>query len=238
MADRQKAKRKGKDIMLLKDYIENKELSIASEIYNANFSSVDDVVALMANIEKESKEFDHIGERYNTILYNIKVCLSHIAKEKKELQCLHEFAKSRIAKLIKQFIETKDKEVFSEIEREIADNNIFHVVIVPEHKQGSGERMYGIPSCAFFNVVSCNKYYTFDNYDVNDDILQVNENINQWEKEINHWIDEKGKLYDEYGFQNLVPLFNEFTKKYGGLTADNKWEDWYLNSYDEEEYED
>ena len=209
--------------MKLKDYINNKEYAIANEIYNARFNSVENVMELLANINEEEKKFDDIICEFNCTLYNIKVCISNIAYHKERVKKLNDFKSSRVASLIEMFVANQTEENMFAIKEELEKSNDFEIYIVPKWKHGDRERMYGFTYDACFNMTSTQTYYTFDNFDVDTDIKNIMMDIEEWEKNVAKWIDKKQQMYDEHGFDALMPLFSAFEKENGAMKADNAW---------------
>ena len=206
------------------DYIKNKDLAVASEIYNAKFNSVDDVSSLLNKIKEEESNFDNIIDEFMCTLYNIKVCLSRIAFNKDKLNRLIEFENSHIARLIKDFVSQNTEDKLNTIKSELENSNDFRIRIVDKWKPGGGERMYGIPYSDFFNVGYTGTFYRFDKFDVDKDIQSVKNYIVGDEAEIQTYIENKNRMYDEYGMKPLMLIFSMFERD-NGLTPDDKWKD-------------
>ena len=126
--------------MKLKDYIADSKLAVATEIYNANFASVEDVAALMEKIKGEENEFNNIIHEFNAILYNIQISMSNLARKTKRLKKFNEFKSSYIAHLIKTFIENNTEDNMEAIKKEIERSNDFGVQIMPKQSYFSPSR--------------------------------------------------------------------------------------------------
>lgn len=224
--------------MKLKDYIADGKLAAATEIYNANFTSVEDVAALMEKIKEEEKEFNKIIYEFNTTLYNIKVGLSKIANKNKRLARFNEFKSSHIASLIKTFIENNTEDNMNAIKKEIERSNDFEVYIIDKWKPGDGERAYGLPQCECICVDYTKTFYRFDRFDIDDDIQHVEHSIKELESYLDEYIDKKNEMYDTYGVDALINLFTQFEEKHGPIKADDEWAHWRFEDYYEDDFED
>lgn len=224
--------------MQLIDYIKDKEIAVATEIYNAKFKSVEDVVAMMKQITEEKENFNGIINEFNTTLYNIKVCLSKLAKRQEDVEKFNRFKNSYIAGLLEQFINNNTEDNLEAIKKAIEQSNEFGVHLIPEWKPGKGERMYGTPSCAYFHIDYTNTYYTYNNWDIDKDVSNAEKGVKLYEEDVQNWIGKKEQMYDEYGFDALTLLFEEFEKKNGLLMADEDW--WFrdvIYDDDDDEYD-
>lgn len=221
--------------MKLIDYMRDPNVAEATEIYNAKFNSVEDVIALQKQISEEKAEFNVIIGKLNTILYNIKVGMSKIAYDTNRQTKLEEFKDSDIGKLIQTFIENNTPENMDAIRKSIEQSNDFGVVIVPEWKPGDGERMYGVPSCAHIHVGYTNTFYRFDNWDIDNDIQNIEDDIAETESAMSEFFKEKDEMHDKYGLDVLMQAFANFEKIHGPVKADENWGEWnFIYDYDDE----
>lgn len=209
--------------MQLKDYIEDNDFAVATEIYNAKFNSVEDVVVLMQKIADEKAKFNDIICEFNHTLYNIKVCLSNLVYYKQRLKSFYEFKNSHIANLIEAFIANNTENGLHAIKEDIERSNDFDIHIIPKWKQGDGERAYGCTYNEYFHIGYTDTYYTFDDWDINEDIQNVQNDIEECEENIQKWLDKKKQMYDEYGFDALILVFSKFEKDNGPMQADDNW---------------
>lgn len=209
--------------MQLKDYVEDNDFAVATEIYNAKCDSVEDIVVLMQKIAGEKAKFDDIICEFNCTLYNIKVCLSNLVYYKQRLKKFYEFKNSHIANLIEAFIANNTEDGLYTIKEDIKRSNDFDVHIIPKWKQGDRERAYGFTYNECFHIGYTNTYYTFDNWDINEDIQNVQSHIEECEENIQKWLDKKEQMYDEYGFDALIIVFSKFEKDNGPMQADDNW---------------
>lgn len=211
--------------MELFDYIKNKDLAVATEIYNAKFESVEDVATLMNKIAEEKIKFNDIIREFNSTLHNIKVSISRLASSQERLKRFNEFKNSHIASLIQSFIENNTDDGLNAIKKEIEKSNNFGIHIIPAWKHGDGERMYGTPFCAYFGIHHTDTYYTFSNWDIDNDIQNVKSDIEEYKADVHKWIQKKEEMYDRYGFSALTKLFSRFEEENGSLMADHNWKE-------------
>ena len=190
--------------MNLASYIHNSEQTIAEEIYNANFDCVSDVVNLMRKIDDERKEFDKAIHDFNIILHNIKIGLSRVAKQEKRLKKLKDFKSSYIAKHIKAFIENNTPEELDYIKKEIKLSNEFGIYI---------------SSAKIFSLEPIGIFYSFDKWNIDEDILSIEKDLASDKEIVWKWCNENDKMYDKYGC-GLILLIAPNDLKADELLAD------------------
>lgn len=223
--------------MQLIDYIKYKEIAVATEIYNAKFNSVEDVAALMKKIAEEKADYNGVINKFKTTLYNIKVYMSKLVKRQEDLEKFKRFKNSYIASLLEQFINNNTEDNLEAIKKAIEESNEFGVHLIPEWKPGNGERMYGTPSCAYFHIDYTHTYYTYNTWDIDKDISNAEKGVKLYEEDVQEWIIKKEQMYDEYGIDTLILLFEEFEKDNGPLIAEEGW--WFRDIiYEDDDYED
>ena len=211
--------------MKLIDYIKDVKMATATEIFNAKFKTAEDVAEFLDKLNQEKLQHGAVVKEFNETLYNIKVCLSHIAMRKEQLRKLQEFKVSHIANLIDAFTKNNTDEALDAIRNEISESNPFGVSVLREWQKGDRERAYGLPMCACIVVHYADTFYRYDNFDIDNDIKNAERRVAEAEHDIVEWIEKKSKMYDEHGFDALSLLFDKFIEEYGGLVADKDWYD-------------
>ena len=221
--------------MKLKDYIKDKKLAVATEIYNAQFSSVEDAASLMERIADERKEFEAIIREFNIILYNLKVAMSTLNSNTKRLKKFRAFKDSHMAHLIQTFVENNTEENLDALKKEIEPSNEFGIVIVPEWEYKGRERAYGCSPEAHIKVGYTHTYYLIGKWDFDKDMQNAEQYWTESYDDVQEFLHQKEEMYDKYGFDVLIQIFADFEKIHGPMQAD---EDWAIRRYRNAELED
>ena len=170
--------------MELADYINGSQYTIAKEIFNAKFNSIEDVIKLIRKLDDEQKEFDKAIRDFTIILRNIKIGLSRVTKQEERLKKLKDFKNSYIAKHIKAFIENNTPEELDYIKKEIKLSNEFGIYISP---------------AKIFSLKSIDIFYSFDKWNIDEDILSIEKALESDKEIVWKWNNKKDKMYDKYG---------------------------------------
>lgn len=160
--------------MTFKGYMNDPRLAVATEVFNSNAKSPEEMANAIARAQEMGCVYRRIASRHSKRISALHKSETELACYESELPVMMQFKSSYIAALIADFIKENSEEKFDAIKREIeASGNLFDIGVVSEWKKGDGERMYGVPFCAFFAVNAINRYYTFSNFDLDKDITNL-----------------------------------------------------------------
>ena len=198
--------------MNLVDYLKDKKLAIATELYNAEVYSVDDVIATLDRIEKASCEFFCDINDCTEAISDVEHYKYLIVNQNKRIKAIKEFKNSKICGLIKQFIENNTEDGLNEIKNELNKSNEFGITIVNEWQPNCGKSVYGVPSGAHFRIKPLELCYPFDKFDIDDDIennIFRRKNYKRCLKESLKTIDE---FCEKYGHEAFDAVETEYNK--------------------------
>lgn len=197
------------------EYVDNQQEVIKTEIYGRLSFGTDILKAIYAvSIEEDIIVRKLKGIQNLVIDYN--KALNAPSKIKKELETLIEFKNSNIGIKIKNFIECNNAIQLDEIKSEIENDNPFNIKIIDR----------------YFNIFSVGVCYSFNRFDIDNDIQNMKNNLHD---DINSAYEEIDRL------SSLIKLcFEKYGKDFCLHLADVGYirRCLYLNDYDEsEDYE-
>lgn len=198
--------------MNLVDYLKDKKLAIATELYNAEVHSVDDVIATLDRIESASLEFFDDIHKCKDAISDIEYLNNMISYQDKRIEAITVFKNSKICGLIKQFIENNTEDGLNEIKNKLNESNEFGITIVNEWQPNCGKSVYGVPSGAHFRIKPLELCYPFDKFDIDDDIennIFRRKNYKRCLKESLKAIDEFCEKYGREAFDAVETEYNK-----------------------------
>lgn len=185
--------------MTLEDFLKDDDLAVATDLFNANAKSPGEMRVAYNKAIAQRNEFIDVKRKYKDLLYSIDAIKDDVNASEDYLRRLLEFKDSQEAKLIADYIHTKSEDSMAQIEAIINGENPFDIAIVPEWKRGDRERWYGAPYCAYFHIHYTDNFYTFDNWDIDEDISNCQEDIEAKKSELNAYMEKKNSMVAECG---------------------------------------
>lgn len=204
------------------------------EIFNSMPHNTFDEVMEVAN---KINDYRDICESYDSMLL---VCDTEIEKatslyndHKEDYETFKQIMSSRIHQLISEFVNNKSETTLNEIRRELEESgNPFGIIINDKQeevaKNAKGELAYGFICDNHFSIKSTNTYYTFDNYDIVEDMERCLRSITSSKNILDKVTERKCQIETE----------GEYTLwsrcRGGGAWYDETW--WYYNGEEKWNY--
>ena len=195
--------------MTFKDCFNNAELAIATEVYNANAKSPEEMAEAIRNANEKYEHLIGIINEYNNILFKLKKKAKWLSEYKEDLQNRREFANSHVATLIAEFTKNNTRQLLDEIQREIEDSGNPYGIIIIDPNKIKGELMYGSPYKKHFHVSFTDTFYLFDNFDIEEDIKKTESNISAINDEIIELLKEKQEMVVAYGSELAECVYHD-----------------------------
>jgi hypothetical protein len=185
--------------MTLETYINNPALAYASEIFNANANSAEEMMTAITKATEAKAKLEVIMHKYSVLYEDIIDVKADMERDEANLLKLHEFANSTEAKLIADFIQNGNANALEEIKSMITVANPFDIHIIPAWQRGDGERAYGLPLEECFVLDSPRVWYKFDNFDLSDDIQRHERRINRSKQTLQELYERRSEMLAEHG---------------------------------------
>ena len=187
--------------MILADYIRDPKMAFASEVFNANASSAEEMANIINNAHESMKECYNIVFNWYKADASYKRTFNKIEELVNRLNLFFEFKNSKVAFLIEQFIKNNTPEMLAEIKTEIeTTNNPFEIeVYETDYDWSQGELMYGWTDKANFHIGTIDTYYLFTDFDLDEDIKHCEEYLKEQYEDQAKFETDRNKMLAEYG---------------------------------------
>ena len=121
--------------MTLKDFITDKDLATATDLFNAKAQSPEEMLIAYNKAVSERNAFSDICAKYCSVLIEVNKAMSNVSNAKDGLSRLQKFRESREAELMADYILNKNEDSLAQLNAMIATENTWDIRIVPAHKK-------------------------------------------------------------------------------------------------------